>query len=284
VKAPTPHREKGKESVGVPPTPTVDPRKGGVGVSTGNGARPKVAFFDFASCEGCQLTVVDALQTHLDLLSAVDIVQFREAMSECSDDYQIAFIEGSCTRARDEERLKVIRGRAQLVVTLGACAHMGGVNAGRIGQSLEAVRGYVYGTQADGIDTGPVRPIGSVIPVDAFIPGCPIDRGEFAAAVKALLQGRMPSVPDYPLCAECKLHENVCVYQYGKTCLGPVTRAGCGAICPTYRVGCEGCRGLVPGANMTSLRSVLAEHGLDERAADDSLRLFLSAELAGHEA
>lgn len=265
------------------PTPTIAPRKGGVGVTPGNGARPRVAFFDFASCEGCQLTVVDTLQTHVDLLQAVEIVQFREAMSERSDDYQIAFIEGSCTRARDEERLTAIRQQAHLVVALGACAHIGGVNAGRLGQSLEAVRGYVYGPDAASIDTGPVRPLGSVIPIDAFLPGCPIDGEEFVRAVKALLQGRLPPLPEYPVCAECKLRENACVYTMGKTCLGPVTRAGCGAICPTYRVGCEGCRGLAPGANLPSLRTVLAEHGLDERAADDSLHLFLAAELAERE-
>jgi coenzyme F420-reducing hydrogenase gamma subunit len=249
----------------------------------GNGAKPRVAFFDFASCEGCQLTVVDALQTHVDLLGAVDIVQFREAMSEHSDDYQIAFIEGSCTRARDEERLKGIRERAQLVVALGACAHIGGVNAGRLGQSVEAVSGYVYGADAASIDSGPVRPIGDVIQVDAVVPGCPINGEEFVRSVKMLLQGRLPTLPDYPVCAECKLRENPCVYSLGGTCLGPVTRAGCGALCPTYRTGCEGCRGLAPGANLPSLREVLAEHGLDERAADDSLRLFLSAELTGRE-
>jgi coenzyme F420-reducing hydrogenase gamma subunit len=249
-----------------------------------NGSKPKVAFFDFASCEGCQLTVVDALQTHLDLLAAVDIVQFREAMSERSDDYQIAFIEGSCTRAIDEDRLKAIRGRASLVITLGACATMGGVNAGRLGQDLEAVRGYVYGAQAAGIDTGPVRRIADVIPVDGFVPGCPIDRDEFAAAVTGLLQGRLPAPADYAVCAECKLNENACVFDQGKTCLGPVTRAGCGAVCPRNRTGCEGCRGLVPDANLPSLRAILAEHGLDEREADDSLRLFLSAELAKDEA
>lgn len=260
--------------------PTLAPHagKGDVGVAKTNGAKPRVAFFDFASCEGCQLTVVDALQTHVDLLQAVDIVQFREAMSEHSEDYQIAFIEGSSTRARDEERLKSIRQRAGLVVTLGACAHIGGVNAGRIDQDLEAVRGYVYGAHAASIDSGPVRPIADVIPVDAFLPGCPIDREEFVRAVKALLQGRMPALPDYPLCAECKRLETPCVYTLGKTCLGPITRAGCGAVCPSFRTGCEGCRGLAPGANLASLQAVLSEHGLDARAADDSLRLFLAAE------
>jgi len=94
-----------------------------------NNGKPKVAFFDFACCEGCQLTVIDALQTHLDLLDAVEIVQFREAMTEKGEDYQIAFIEGSCTRASDEARLKRIREQADIVVALGACAHLGGINA-----------------------------------------------------------------------------------------------------------------------------------------------------------
>ncbi len=113
--------------------------------------------------------------------------------------------------------------------------------------------------------------------------GVAIDREEFVRSVKMLLQGRLPTLPEYPVCAECKMQENPCVYGLGGTCLGPVTRAGCGAICPTYRTGCEGCRGLAPGANLTSLRAVLTEHGLEARAADDSLRLFLGAELDGRE-
>ncbi len=224
--------------------------------------RPKVAFFDFTCCEGCQLTVLDSLQDHPDLLGAVEIVQFREAMSERSDDYLIAFIEGSCSRPADEERLKHIRERASIVVALGACAHLGGVNALKYFIPLDDARSYVYGDKAGWYDTGDVRPVGAVIPVDVFIPGCPIDRGEFIACVKALLLGKKPPVPDYPLCVECKLQENACLYTRGNICMGPVTRAGCGAICPTYGQSCESCRGFVSNPNDSSMRELLAKHGL----------------------
>jgi sulfhydrogenase subunit delta len=225
--------------------------------------KPKVAFFDFASCEGCQLTVVDSLQTHLELIEAVEIVQFREAMSEKGEDYQIAFVEGSCTRPEDEERLKKIREQAAIVVALGACAHTAGLNALKnIQPSLEDVRKYVYGDKSEWYDTYPARPISAVIEVDAFVPGCPIDRFEFLEVVKKVLLGKKPTVPDYPVCVECKLQENVCIFDKGGTCLGPITRAGCGAICPSYGSGCEGCRGLIPHPNENAMEDVLAKAGL----------------------
>ena len=236
-----------------------------------NNGKPKVALFDFASCEGCQLTVIDALQTHLDLLDAVEIVQFREAMTEKGEDYQIAFVEGSCTRPSDEERLYRIREQADVVVALGACAHLGGINALKNLHPLEDIRRWVYGDKADWYETYEARPIGAVIEVDAFVPGCPIDREEFVKVVKALLLGKKPPIPDYPLCVECKLKENVCLYHVGKTCLGPVVRAGCGAICPTFGDGCEGCRGLIPNPNENAMKDVLAEVGL---TVDDILARF----------
>jgi sulfhydrogenase subunit delta len=224
--------------------------------------KPKVAFFDFASCEGCQLTVVDALQTHLDLLDAVEIVQFREAMTEKGEDYQIAFIEGSCTRKSDEERLFRIREQADLAVALGACAHTGCVNSLKNLHPLDEVRAYVYGDKADWYETYPARPISDVIEIDAVIPGCPIDREEFVRVVKNLLLGKKPGIPDYPVCVECKMKENVCLFHVGKFCLGPVTRAGCDAICPTYGDGCEGCRGLIPNPNENAMQEALDEAGL----------------------
>lgn len=230
-------------------------------MSSGNG-KPKVAFFDFASCEGCQLTVVDSLQTHLDLLDAVEIVQFREAMTEKGEDYQIAFVEGSCTRKSDEERLFKIRKQADIVVALGACAHTGCVNSLKNLHPLDEVREYVYGDKADWYDTYAARPIGDVIQIEAFIPGCPIDREEFARVVKNLLLGKKPGIPDYPVCVECKMKENVCLFHVGKFCLGPVTRAGCDAICPTYGDGCEGCRGLIPHPNENAMQEALDEAGL----------------------
>jgi coenzyme F420-reducing hydrogenase gamma subunit len=224
--------------------------------------KPKVAFFDFTCCEGCQLTVVDSLQTHLELLDAIEIVQFREAMTEKGEDYQIAFIEGSCTRESDEPRLRKIREQASLVVALGACAHIACVNALKNLHPLEEVREYVYGDKADWYETYPARPISDVIEIDAAIPGCPIDREEFVRVVKALLVGKRPPIPDYPLCVECKLKENECLFHVGKFCMGPVVRAGCDAICPTYGDGCEGCRGLIPHPNEDAMKDVLAGTGM----------------------
>ena len=246
--------------------------------------RPKIAFFDFAGCEGCQLTVIDALQTDKELLDAVEIVQFREAMSEKGVDYKIAFVEGSYTRLIDKERLIAIRNQADIVVALGACAHIGGINAVRNMQSLSDVRQYVYGDKAEHFETLAAKPINAVIHVDAFIPGCPIDRDEFIRAVKVLLQGNLPIIPDYPVCVECKLKENGCLYWYGKTCLGPITRAGCGALCPSFNVGCEGCRGLIPDPNISSFKQLMSEHGISEAGIEAKFSLFLTNQVLESEA
>ncbi len=247
-------------------------------------AKPKVAFFEFTSCEGCQLTVVDSLQTNPELLEVIEIVRFREAMSEKGDDYAIAFIEGSCSRPSDEPLIQEIRQKAKLVVALGACAHLGGINAIRNRFDLGDVRRYVYGDKAEWYETYPARPISAVIPVDAVLPGCPIDRQEFVRAVKALLQGRAPQIPDYPLCVECKLKENVCLYLRQKTCLGPIALAGCDAICPTYGDGCEGCRGLIPNPNIESLKQVLSENGLSLEQTLAKMTLFLTYQTMEREA
>ncbi|NLE50000.1 MAG: NADH:ubiquinone oxidoreductase [Chloroflexi bacterium] len=243
-------------------------------------AKPKIAFFDFSSCEGCQLTVVDALQTHLGLLDLVEIVQFREAMSEKGEDYQIAFVEGSCTRESDEARLQAIREQATIVVALGACAHLGGVNSMKNRWSIENVQTYVYGKHGRELyESYPARPISAVIEVDYAIPGCPIDRNEFIQIVQKLLQGRKPKLPDYPLCVECKLAENACLNKQGIPCLGPVTRAGCAAICPQYGSGCEACRGFVPEANFEAMRDVLRGHGLTDVEIDAQFSMFNAYQL-----
>ncbi len=209
------------------------------------------------------MTVIASLQTHLELVNAVEIVQFREAMTEKGGDYQIAFIEGSCTRKEDEERLKEIREQAAIVVALGACAHIAGVNALKnIQPSQQEVRQYVYGDKWEWYNTYPARPISAVIQVDAFIPGCPIDRMEFIKVVKMVLLGKTPALPDYPVCVECKLKENVCIFDKGGFCLGPIIRAGCDAICPTYGLGCLGCRGLIPNPNEDAMKDVLSQAGV----------------------
>jgi coenzyme F420-reducing hydrogenase gamma subunit len=144
---------------------------------------------------------------------------------------------------------------------------------------LEEARRYVYGDKADWYETYEARPISAVIEVDAFIPGCPIDREEFVRVVKAVLLGKKPPIPDYPVCVECKLKENVCLFHIGKSCLGPVTRAGCDAICPTYGDGCEGCRGFIPHPNENAMKDVLAEAGLTVEEVMSRMTMFNTYQL-----
>ncbi len=228
--------------------------------------KPKVAFFDFASCEGCQLQVVNLEEKVLDLVDMVQVVSFREAMKEHSDDYDIAFVEGSIMRPMDEERLKKIRHNATLLVALGACACIGGVNRLRNKWPVTEVMAEVYGHAAiEGnpyFDVLPTRAVNEVVAVDAYIPGCPIDRNEFAKAVTSLAVGRKPDLPAYPVCVECKKNENICVFELDQFCLGPITRAGCNAICPSNGEGCDGCRGFLEDLRVNAMKDVLRKHNV----------------------
>lgn len=236
--------------------------------------KPKVAFFDFASCEGCQLQIANLEDELLDVLGLVELVNFREVMSERSDDYAIAFIEGAITRPADEERIKAIRANAAVLVAYGACAHLGGINCQKNFFDQAKVRAYVYGDKAGWFDTYLARPVSAVVKVDAVIPGCPVDKKEVVETIKAVLMGKVPRLPEYPVCVECKLAENVCVFDKGLTCLGPVTVAGCRAVCPTFGNKCLGCRGLVANPNVNAHKQILQEHGLTVDQMLNSFRMF----------
>jgi sulfhydrogenase subunit delta len=236
-------------------------------------SKPKVAFFDFACCEGCQLQIANLEEELIGLVGHVDVVEFREVLTGTAPAYDIAFIEGSITRPEDEARIKDIRNRSTLLVAFGACACTGGVNKLKNLRDLTTVRKDVYGDawNMPHLDTYPTRAVHEVVKVDAFIPGCPINRQEFLAIVKTLLLGLAPKLPDYPVCVECKKKDNVCLYEQGITCLGPVARAGCDAICPSNGAACEGCRGSVPNPNKNSMKEVLAKHDV---SLDDIMRKF----------
>jgi coenzyme F420-reducing hydrogenase gamma subunit len=236
--------------------------------------KPRVAFFDFAGCEGDQLQVVNLEGQLLDLVAQVDVVSFREAMTEHSDEYDIAFVEGSITRKSDEARLKEIRRNAKAVVAIGACACIGGINALKNLHDLEQVKRCVYGDAAAHFDTYPTRPIDAVVKVDAYVPGCPIDREEFLQVVKALLLGKRPEIPDHPVCVECKAAENVCVFETGRFCMGPVTRGGCKACCVTQGSICWGCRGFVGDPNTDAQKDILQKYGLDLKDVMNKFRLY----------
>ncbi|HPQ80381.1 MAG TPA: NADH:ubiquinone oxidoreductase [bacterium] len=241
-------------------------------------AKPRVAFFDFASCEGDQLTVINLEEQLLEVLKLVDVVSFREAMKEHSDDYDIAFIEGSCTREQDEERLKKIRANAKLVVAIGACATMGGINSIKNTRPLEQVRREVYGDKWQDYPTYATRGIDKVIKVDAYVHGCPMTKSEFVKVVKALLAGTKPDIPDYPVCVDCKKAGNVCVFEKGQTCVGPITRAGCNACCVTEGAVCWGCRGLIPNPNVDAHKEVLEKYGLTVDELKNKFNLYFGGE------
>jgi coenzyme F420-reducing hydrogenase gamma subunit len=225
--------------------------------------KPRVAFFDFSSCEGCQLEAINLTgEELLDLVSAVDIVNFREAKTEREDNYDIAFVEGSVTRESEIPRLQKIRNQAKILVAFGACACIGGVNCLKNHLSMDEVKEIVYGQDAKYYDTIPARPINAVVPVDYYVRGCPSQTAELVKVVKALLLGKKPDIPNHPVCVECKMADNVCVFERAMTCLGPVTRAGCGAICVTSGRFCWGCRGLVDEPNTDSEKSILQKYGL----------------------
>lgn len=239
-------------------------------------AKPKVAFFDFSCCEGCQLCVIDLTPEQLlDLIAVVDIVEFREAISEKSDAYDIAIVEGSITRDSDIPRLQKIRETAKILVALGACAHISGINALKNFQSKEAYQSDVYPTDPGKYETAKARAIHEVVKVDAFIPGCPIDTGEFVRVVKNLVLGKDPAIPTYPVCVECKKNENICVYEKGIQCLGPIIRAGCNARCPSNGGYCFGCRGVIPEPNLNSQQDIMQQYNLTYDQMKDKLKLFL---------
>ncbi|MHB1629660.1 MAG: NADH-quinone oxidoreductase subunit B family protein, partial [Bacilli bacterium] len=218
--------------------------------------KPKVAIFDFAGCEGCQLQIVNMEEEILDLISVVDLVEWREGMSEQGDEYDVAIIEGSITRPQDEEKLRQIRERAKILVALGACATDGGVNKLKNYFDLQEVRQLVYGADSalPHLDSAPTKAVDEVVQVDYKIYGCPIDRREFAYVVRSLVMGKRPEIPNYPVCVECKRRENVCRYEFNEICLGPVTRAGCDARCPSFGVWCFGCRGSIDEPNVQAAR------------------------------
>ncbi len=234
--------------------------------------KPKVAFFEMSSCEGCQLQMLNNEASLLDFLSLVEVVNFREAMTEKGQDYQIAFVEGSITRSDEIERLKKIRKQADTLVAIGSCACFGGVNQLKNRFELDWVKKEVYGDYP--IDTRKVEPLSAHVTVDLEIYGCPIKKEEVERIVTNLVLGKSIEHPKYPICVECKENHNVCLYDLGEPCLGPVTRAGCDSWCPSNRLGCWGCRGPVDEANITQLKEIMAQHNFTMEQMLDRMECF----------
>lgn len=233
--------------------------------------KPRIAIFSLTSCEGCSLAILELEDQLLDLLGAVEIVNFREGMTERSWDIDIGFVDGAVSTPSDEEEIKRLREACKTLVAIGACACLGGLNTLKNYQPEADYRECVYGDRAKWFSTTPARPISAVVKVDYELPGCPMVKEEFLTFVKRALAGRRFRLPDHAVCVECKKRGNLCLYEKGIVCFGPVTRAGCDSICPTYGSKCEGCRGVLSdealkaaGINMreqyhVDLADVLAE-------------------------
>jgi len=225
-------------------------------------AKPKVAFFDFTDCEGCQLQFANMGGVLLDILDLVEIVSFREIMSEQGQDYDVAFVEGAITTDNDVLRIKKIREKAKILVAFGACATTGGVNGIKNRAPLELAKKRVYGDKADTVNTIKAMPLHEVVRVDYFINNCPPYIPEIIAVLKCILMGKPYVVPNYPVCVECKMNENVCRYEKDQECMGTVTRAGCNSWCINNGNRCYGCRGLVDNPASDAQKDILAKYGL----------------------
>ncbi len=238
--------------------------------------RPTLAVWKFASCDGCQLSLLDCEDELLALGEAVRISHFLEASRKVvRGPYDVSLVEGSITTPSDAARILEVRRNSKVLVTIGACATSGGIQALRNFGDVAEFRSIVY-ARADYIETlATSTGIAEHVPVDFELRGCPVDKRQLLEVLNALLNGRKPNISAHSVCIECKLKGNVCVMvTRGTPCLGPITHAGCGALCPSYARGCFGCFGPMETPNAPSLSRALLAGGLAPRDLVRSLRTF----------
>lgn len=231
--------------------------------------KPKLAVWKFASCDGCQLSLLDCEDELLDVAGAVEIAYFPEATrSVTRGPYDVSLVEGSITTPHDAKRIADIRKQSKFLVTIGACATAGGIQALRNFKDVEEFTSYVYATPGYISTLDKSTPIADHVFVDFQLHGCPVNKYQLVEVLSAFLNGRRPNTPPHSVCIECKRRGVTCVMvSRGTPCLGPVTHAGCGALCPAYDRGCYGCFGPMETPNTASLAAWWTEH-LGVSAAD----------------
>lgn len=217
--------------------------------------RPRLAVFKFASCDGCQLSLLDCEDELLAVANAVEIAYFPEASScMAPGPYDIALVEGSITTPHDAERIQEVRRSARTVVTIGACATSGGIQSLKNWADHADYMRCVYARPEYISTLATSTPIADHIKVDFELRGCPISRHQLLDVIGSLVSGRRPRLPSHSVCLDCKRKGTVCIeIAQGIPCLGPVTHSGCGAICPSYDRGCYGCFGPAAQSNCHSL-------------------------------
>lgn len=250
--------------------------------------KPKIGIFGLSGCWGEQIVILNCEDDLLNLVGAIDIVDFLGGSSRNDEEraLDVALVEGSVGSARQQAALVRIRERSAVLVACGTCACFGGISAMDAGATRGQMADAVYGTGHPAYDIAPHRPLSDVVKVDAAIPGCPMEKDEFLRAVTALLNGDLPQPVAYPVCTDCKWREQECLLvARGIACAGPVTTAGCGARCPGFNVPCIGCRGPIDEANFASMTAILEQSPLPREHVRRRLRTFaapvMDKELAG---
>jgi len=235
--------------------------------------KPSLAVWKFASCDGCQLTLLDCEDELLAVAERLELAYFLEASSATvAGPYDLSLVEGSITTPEDVERIQEVRRQSRFLVTIGACATAGGIQALRNFGDVEELLRIVYATPAFLSTLGTSTPISDHVQVDFELRGCPIDRHQLLEVISAYLAGRSPVIPSHSVCVECKQRGTVCVMvAQGTPCLGPVTHAGCGALCPRFNRGCYGCFGPAETPNTVAMVAALEAQGM---SSGDIERLF----------
>jgi sulfhydrogenase subunit delta len=243
------------------------------------GHKPKLAVWKFASCDGCQLSILDCEDELLALAGEVEIANFPEASrATVKGPYDLSLVEGSITTPHDAERIQRVRRSSKFLVTIGACATAGGIQALRNFKDVREFISVVY-ARPDYIDTlATSTPIAAHVRVDFELQGCPINKRQLLEVISAYLHGRKPNTPSYSVCIECKRRGTPCVMvAHGTPCLGPVTHAGCGALCPAYNRGCYGCFGPKETPNTASLAAWWGSLGVRDVGLVRAFRTFNAA-------
>jgi coenzyme F420-reducing hydrogenase gamma subunit len=238
--------------------------------------KPKLAVWKFASCDGCQLSLLDCEDELLALAGEIEIAHFLEASSATvRGPYDLSLVEGSVTTPEDAERIRKVRRVSRSLVTIGACATAGGIQALRNFASVDDFLSVVYASPEYVSTLATSTPISAHVKVDFELHGCPIDKHQLLEVISAFVNGRRPEIASTSVCTECKRRGIVCVMvAHGTPCLGPVTHAGCGALCPSYNRGCYGCFGPMETPNTKALTRELRVLGMDERGIDRVFRTF----------
>jgi len=241
--------------------------------------RPRLAVWKFASCDGCQLSLLDCEDELLAVAEAVEVAYFPEASSTMAPGpYDLSLVEGSITTAPDAGRIKEIRRQSKHLVTIGACATAGGIQALRNFADVEAFVAAVYPSPQYIQTLATSTPIAAHVSVDYELRGCPIDKAQLLEVISAFIAGRKPSIASSSVCVECKLRGTPCVMvAHGTPCLGPVTHAGCGALCPAFNRGCYGCFGPMETPNTSSLAGRWRALGAAPREVHRVFRTFNAA-------